>query len=175
MEEINKRKALIIVLSDLGSQGKREDTAGASVKMILENHSFNIIKKIIIPDDYQTLVNLLIDSTIESFKNVDMILTIGGTGLSPRDITPQATKDILDLEIPGISELIRIKGYEFNHFSILSRSIAGVRNKVLIINLPGSLKGATESLNIIVDQLEHLLTQIQGVIDAEHKELNSES
>jgi|TARA_B110000116_G_scaffold251403_1_gene246455 molybdopterin adenylyltransferase len=175
MEEINKRTALIIVLSDLGSQGKREDTAGESVKKILKDYAFNISQKIIIPDDYDTLVSLLIDSTSESFQKVDMILTIGGTGLSPRDITPEATKQVLDVEIPGIPEIMRLKGYEFNNFSILSRSIAGVRNKVLIINLPGSLKGATESLEIIIGQIEHLLTQIQGKIDSAHKEMHSES
>ena len=175
MEEINKRKALIIVLSDLGSQGQRDDTAGESVKMILNDYQFDISQKIIIPDDYDTLVSLLVDSTSDGFQKVDMILTIGGTGLSPRDITPEATKHVLDIEIPGIPEIMRLKGYEFNHFSILSRSIAGVRNKVLIINLPGSLKGATESLEIIIGQIEHLLTQIQGKNDSEHEEMNSES
>ena len=174
MSKSNKRKALIIVLSDLGSQGKREDTAGEAVKKQLEAKNFNVNEKIVIPDDYNSLIDLLISRSDSKSYLLDLILTVGGTGLSPRDITPQATKQVIDVEIPGLTELMRIKGYELNKMSIISRSVAGIRNNVLIINLPGSLRGATESLGFVIDQLDHLLNQIQSKVDTAHEEMNNE-
>ena len=175
MSNVKKWRAYLIVLSDLGSQGKREDTAGESVKNILEDNNFVVNNKIIIPDDFDSLSTILKEETHPDHVESDVIFTIGGTGLSPRDITPQATKAILDMEIPGLTELMRIKGYELNKLAIISRSVAGIRNNVLIINLPGSERGATESLGLIIQQLDHLLNQIQNKNDNYHENSSYEN
>ena len=116
MSNVKKWRAYLIVLSDLGSQGKREDTAGEAVKNILEDNNFVVNTKIIIPDDFDSLSTILKEETHPDHVESDVIFTIGGTGLSPRDITPQATKAILDVEIPGLTELMRIKGYVLSSF-----------------------------------------------------------
>jgi len=175
MSNMKKWRAYLIVLSDLGSQGKREDTAGESVKSILEDNNFMINHKIIIADDFENLSTILKKETHPDHVKSDVIFTIGGTGLSSRDITPQATKAILDVEIPGLTELMRIKGYELNKLAIISRSVAGIRNNVLIINLPGSKRGASESLGLIIEQLDHLLNQIQNKDDNYHESSNNEN
>tara|TARA_Y100001970_G_scaffold78826_1_gene100439 strand:+ start:29381 stop:29908 length:528 start_codon:yes stop_codon:yes gene_type:complete len=175
MANLKKWHSLLIILSDLGSQGKREDTAGESVKSVLLKNNFVVDDKIILPDDFDNLVTTLKDATSPDHIRPDIIFTIGGTGLSPRDITPQATKEVIDLEIPGLTELMRIKGYELNKLAIISRSVAGIRNNVLIINLPGSKRGATESLGLIVGQLDHLLNQIQNKNDNYHEQVNYEN
>ncbi|MBI52041.1 MAG: molybdenum cofactor biosynthesis protein [Chloroflexi bacterium] len=175
MSSKKKWRVYLIVLSDLGAQGKREDTAGESVKSMLKDNNFIINDKIIIPDDFDSLVAILKKETDPDYVQSDVIFTIGGTGLSPRDITPQATKLILDIEIPGLTELMRIKGYELNRLAIISRSVAGIRNNVLIINLPGSKRGATESLGLIIEQIDHLLNQIQNKDDNYHENLKNEN
>jgi molybdenum cofactor synthesis domain-containing protein len=175
MSNVKKWRVYLIVLSDLGAQGKREDTAGESVKSMLEDNDFIVKHKIIIPDDFDQLVATLKEETHPDHVQHDIIFTIGGTGLSPRDITPQATKTILDVEIPGLTELMRIKGYELNKLAIISRSVAGIRNNVLIINLPGSQRGASESLGLIIEQLDHLLNQINNKADNYHESSSNEN
>ena len=165
-----KWKVLLIVLSDRISNNQFIDTAGEAIKNNLISNNFEVINKLIIPDDYDLLKGLLIKWSNKDLKSANLILTIGGTGLSKRDITPQVTREVIDLEIPGLTEFMRMKGYDINPFSLLSRSIAGILNSTVIINLPGSLNGASESLGFIIDLLDHLLMQVNGKNDDVHIE-----
>ena len=137
----------ILTISDSGSVGDRIDTSGEKIVEMIEVAGFNKRLKDIVPDDS---------------GEVDIIFTTGGTGLGPRDVTPEATKSILDLEIPGIGESMRIKTLERTPFAILSRSTAGIRSGCLIVNLPGSPKGVEECLEVVIESLPHALEMIRG-------------
>lgn len=147
----------ILTISDRCFEGKREDKTKDVIKDILNISNF---KYRLVPDEYTQIVSSLIEMSL----SCDLILTNGGTGISERDITPEATGDVLDKEIPGISELIRQAGLKYTPNSILSRLVAGIRNKTLIINLPGSPKGASESLTAILPVIPHAIALIKGEV-----------
>lgn len=114
----------------------------------------------IVPDDIQAIRDAIIKWTDKI--GIDIIITTGGTGLYPRDVTPEAVRPLLDREIPGISEILRIKGYEDNPNAILSRSVSGIRKKTLVITLPGSVKAVKFSMDLIFPVLEHAVMKLQG-------------
>ncbi len=149
--------AAIITLSDKGSRGEREDTGGPLIKekiaAIAEVRYYEII-----PDDRK----LIKEKLIEYSKYVDLIITTGGTGLSPRDVTPDATREVLEKEIPGIAEAMRMEGLTKTRRAMLSRAVAGVRGKALIINLPGSPKAVKEGLETIIEIIPHAVEKIKG-------------
>ena len=153
-------KAAIITISDKGSTGQREDKSGPILKNMLPSGTFNVSFYTIIPDDFQQIKSCLEECCDN--KKVDLILTTGGTGLSPRDVTPDATLAVIEKEAPGFSEAIRIQGLSSTPFSIISRAISGIRGKTLVINLPGSPKGAQEGLSIILPALPHALAKLLG-------------
>ncbi|MGA1826524.1 MAG: MogA/MoaB family molybdenum cofactor biosynthesis protein [bacterium] len=153
-------KAAIITISDKGSIGQREDRSGPILKKMLPSDTFTVSFYTIIPDDFQHIKSCLEECCDN--KKVDLILTTGGTGLSPRDVTPDATQAVIEKEAPGFSEAIRIKGLSSTPFSIISRAISGIRGKTLVINLPGSPKGAQEGLSIILPALPHALAKLLG-------------
>ena len=153
-------RAAIITISDKGFVGERVDKSGPGLMDMLKKEAFDISYYTIIPDDYQKIKNCLIECCDKN--KADLILTTGGTGLSPRDVTPEATSDIFDKAAPGFAEAIRLKGLSFSPFSIISRATSGIRGKSLIINLPGSLKGACEGLSIIMPALSHALAKLLG-------------
>lgn len=154
-------KAGIVTVSDRGSRGERKDTSGPALKKILEENGFDVIECKIVPDEFDEIVSILKQWCD---MGIELILTTGGTGFSPRDITPEATRKVIEREAPGISELIRQEGLKSTRNSVLSRGISGICRKSLIINLPGSERGAKESLNAIVDILPHALELISGKV-----------
>ena len=154
-------KVAIITLSDKGYEGLREDITGKKLKEYVEsNGHYKVVHYALIKDDKEMLVNELID--ICDNNKADLVLTNGGTGFSKRDVTPEGTKEAIEREIPGISEYMRMKSSEITKKSILSRGISGIRKSTIIINLPGSPKGAVENLSFIFDVLEHGIEILKG-------------
>lgn len=154
-------KVAIITLSDKGYEGKREDITGKKLKEYIESFGiYKVIHYTLIKDDKEMLVNKLID--ICDNDKADLILTNGGTGFSKRDITPEGTKEVIEREIPGISEYMRMKSSQITKKAILSRGVSGIRKNSIIINLPGSPKGAIENLSFIIDTLEHGIEILRG-------------
>ncbi len=152
--------ARILVLSDLGSQGQREDKSGPAVRDILEGHGWKVTALDVLPDEFDKIRDRLIDWA--QSEDCDAIFTCGGTGLAPRDVTPEATRAVIETEIPGLGELMRAEGAKSTPLAALSRALAGVLKHKLIVNLPGSPRGARESLESIIDVLPHAIDQIQG-------------
>lgn len=155
----------VITISDRSSRGERQDASGPALVKMIKLKGGTITYQTIIPDDHALImqeIKLLSDSS-----RCDVILTTGGTGISPRDVTPEATVDIAEKTVPGIGEYIRMKSLQITPHAMLSRGIAAVRNKTLIINLPGSPKGATESLSFVADIISHAVAQIQDLPTAQ--------
>lgn len=145
-------KVAIITASDKGTQGLREDLSGACIKQIVEAANYKVVSMDILPDDRVLLAEKMIEL---ADKKIPLILTTGGTGFSPRDNTPEATKDVIEKETPGISEAMRIHSLKITPRAMLSRATSGIRNKSLIINLPGSPKAVQECLAYLLPNLEH--------------------
>ena len=152
--------AAVITASDLGSQGKRIDTSGPAVCKMIEDAGFHVIHTAIIPDEQAEIQKMLIYCADELHAN--LILTTGGTGLSPRDVTPEATLAVLDREIRAIPVAMRVESLKVTPRAMLSRAVAGTRGKSLIINLPGSEKAAKENLSAIIGALEHAMHMISA-------------
>ncbi len=155
--------AAVLTISDSVSAGTRADLSGPAVRERLEQLGWSVAVMEVIPDVVSEIGDRL--STLADGGQVSAIFTTGGTGVAPRDVTPEATRAILDREIPGFGELMRIKGREATPLAVLSRSLAGSRGKVLIVNLPGSPKGAIESLDAIVELVPHVLELLRGRTD----------
>lgn len=153
-------RAGVLTISDLGARGEREDTSGAAIHDLLTSIGIEIIKYEIVPDERETISAQLIEWVDETALN--LIVTTGGTGLGPRDVTPEATRDVIRYEVPGIAEVMRQEGLKATPMSMISRSVAGVRGCTLIINLPGSPKGVRESLTVVLPVLRHALELLSG-------------
>ena len=150
----------VITVSDSVAAGKREDASGPAVKARLERIGWHVARTDVVPDDASLISQHLI--ALANADQVCAIFTTGGTGIAARDVTPEATRAVIDREIPGIGELMRAKGRDSTPFATLSRAIAGTRGKVLIVNLPGSPQGAVESLDAIVEVVPHVLQLLSG-------------
>lgn len=151
----------IITLSDKGYEGQREDLTGPKIKEYIEGtNRYKVVSYKLLKDDSKILQEEL--RKICDNEIADLILTNGGTGFSKRDITPEATKLIIEKEIPGISEYMRMKSSEITKKAILSRGVSGIRKNSLIINLPGSPKGAIENLSFVIDTLDHGIEILKG-------------
>lgn len=150
----------ILTMSDAGSKGEREDTSGDMIEERMLIAGFKLALRDILPDEKELISEKLIQWS--DGGEVDIILTTGGTGLGPRDMTPEATRNIIDFEVPGIAEAMRIKTLENTEMSMLSRCISGVRSGCLIINLPGSPKGVKEMLEVSISVIPHALEMIRG-------------
>jgi len=148
-------RAAIITASDKGSVGERQDRSGPRVREMLESLGIEVVKTWIVPDEEDQIAALLREGSDD--LKVDLIVTTGGTGLSPRDVTPQATKSVLDYEVPAIAEAMRAEGLKHTPRAMLSGGIVGVRKFTLIINLPGSEKAVSENLGAFLPVLEHAL------------------
>lgn len=147
----------VITLSDKGSKGEREDKSRHVIAEMLKEIG-EVKHYEILPDE----VDLIKSKLLEYTNKADLIVTTGGTGLSPRDVTPEATLSVIEREIPGIAEAMRMKGLKKTSRSMLSRAVAGVRAQTLIINLPGSPKAVKESLEVILDVIPHAIEKIKG-------------
>ncbi|MCI5140276.1 MAG: MogA/MoaB family molybdenum cofactor biosynthesis protein [Candidatus Electrothrix sp. ATG1] len=150
----------ILTLSDKGAKGEREDTSGPLLQHLVTEQGFNVTTYQIIPDQPLLIEEVLTNWVDE--KKIDLILTTGGTGVSPSDRTPEATRRVIDMEIPGIAEAMRQASLAKTPNAIWSRGIAGIRGESLIINLPGSEKGAKENIQVILPALAHGLYKIKG-------------
>ena len=154
-----KFKIGILTLSDKGARGERIDESGPLLSQMVVALG-DVVRYQIIPDEVQTLTMMLIRWVDD--LNLDLILTTGGTGLSPRDLTPQATQSILDYQIPGMAEAMRAASLIKTPHAMLSRALVGVRKQSLIINLPGSPKGAGENFSVLLPVLPHALAKLKG-------------
>lgn len=143
----------IITSSDKGYSGEREDKSGAVIKEIIENAGFKVEKMVIVPDEKEILKKEFINMSDE--LKVNLILSTGGTGFSKRDITPEATKEIIDREAPGICEAIRMYSLQITKRAMLSRAVSGIRKDTLIVNLPGSPKACKEALDFVLEDIKH--------------------
>lgn len=151
-------KAAVLTISDKCAKGQREDTSGKVVQELVKKIPAEIIKYEIIPDEPEMIKAKLIEYADE--LKLDLVLTDGGTGFTRRDRTPEATKEVIEREAPGIAEAMRFEGFKSTKRAMLSRGVAGLRGKTLIINLPGSTRGAKESLEAILDELPHGLDML---------------
>lgn len=153
-------KAAILILSDKGSRGERIDISGPALENWLSDRGAEVVKSLLIPDDAA-----MIEDTLRSWADcglADIIVTCGGTGVSPRDITPDATRRVIDREIPGFGEEMRRKSAAITQNAMISRAMAGIRKESLIINLPGSPKGAIENLEAIWGAVPHCVAKLKG-------------
>ncbi len=151
-------KVAVLTLSDKGSKGEREDTSGPAIEKIIKKINATVVSYEIIPDEKSTIKRKLTSLC----RKADLILTTGGTGVSPRDVTPDATREVLDYEIPGMAEAMRTKGMKTTPFAMISRAVAGVKGKTLIINLPGSPRAVKENLAVILPVLSHTIEKLHG-------------
>jgi molybdopterin adenylyltransferase len=152
----------ILTISDKGSQGQRQDKSGEAIRDIVTSIGGKVVKYEIIPDEKDVIAAALRDWA-DSGK-IDVILTTGGTGLSKRDVTPEATLSVVDREVPGIAEAMRAKSLEKTPTAMLSRAVAGQRGQCLIINLPGSTKAVRECIEVILPALPHVVEIIKGEV-----------
>ena len=154
------KRAAIITASDSGYRGEWEDLSGPAIREILEREGYEVISMDILPDDQVMLAGKL--QEIADSEKAELILTTGGTGFSERDVTPEATEEVIERKVPGIPEAIRAYSMTITKRAMLSRATAGIRGKTLIINLPGSPKAVRESLEYIIDALGHGIEILTG-------------
>ncbi len=150
----------VITLSDKGFKGEREDKSGPLLASILEEQGYEVVESLILPDEQSRIERELI--RLSDGRQLDLILTTGGTGLSLRDVTPEATLAVATRNVPGIAEVIRAYSMEITKRAMLSRGVSVLRNRTLIINLPGSPKAVKESMDVILSELEHGLKILKG-------------
>lgn len=158
---MNNIKIGIITVSDRSSRGEREDLSGPEIRNWCEKMNFTASEEIIIPDDTDTIKKTLIDF---SDRGIDLILTTGGTGFAPRDNTPEATRAVIEREAPGFAEVMRMRSLQITPHAMLSRAVSGIRKNTLIINLPGSPKGARENLEFIEEAIPHALKLLRNEV-----------
>ena len=153
-------RVAVLTASDSARRGEREDLSGPRCRALLQGMGFECIAAAVVPDDLPAIAEQL-RAWCDS-GTLHLVVTTGGTGLSPRDVTPEATRQILEREAPGFGELLRLEGFRNNPRAILSRGIAGLRNRTLIVNLPGSVRGVEEGLKTLAPILHHALEIAEG-------------
>ncbi len=152
----------ILTISDKGSRGERQDKSAGVIRDLVAQLNSTVVKYEIVPDEADIITARLIDWA--DGGEVDIILTTGGTGLSRRDVTPEATLSVIDREVPGFAEAMRMKSLEKTPMAVLSRAVAGLRGRCLVINLPGSPKAVQECLEVVLPALPHAVEIIRGEV-----------
>lgn len=155
----------ILTISDRSSEGERPDLSGPALEDLIKSQGWSVVHMDIIPDDLQVIMDRL--NTWSDSEDFDLILTTGGTGFSARDITPEATLQVIERETPGLAEAMRAESLKVTPHAMLSRARAGIKNQTLIVNLPGSPRAAVENLNVILPVVEHAVDLLSGDQGAE--------
>jgi molybdopterin adenylyltransferase len=151
----------IITVSDRSSLGVRQDLSGPAIRQWAEARGYTVTGETIVPDEFDTIAGAIIRMAEEG---VNLIFTTGGTGFAPRDITPEATRSVIEREAPGFAELMRSRSLNITHRAVLSRAVSGLRKRSLIINLPGSPRAVTENLSFIEDAIPHAVELLKGEV-----------
>ena len=154
-----KFKAAVVTVSDKGAAGEREDKSGAVVRGLLERAGIEVARTEIVPDDLEELEVLLGELCQQE---LNLVVTTGGTGLSERDVTPEATLAVIDREVPGMAEAMRAESLKITPHAMISRAVCGLKGSTLVINLPGSPKGARECLEVVMPAVPHALEVASG-------------
>lgn len=152
--------AAVVTVSDSASSGHREDTSGDSLQSLLENAGFDVRYREVVPDEKQLIRSVL--ERLCSMRDVHLIITTGGTGIGPRDVTPEATLEVVERQLPGMAEAMRMESLKKTPFAMTSRQIVGVCQTTLIINMPGSPKAVEECFNVVRPVLHHVVDLIHG-------------
>jgi molybdopterin adenylyltransferase len=150
----------VLTISDRSFQGSRPDASGPALEDAVRAQGWTVEKRLIIPDDFQMIRQTLIDWAGSGM--VDLVVTTGGTGFSPRDVTPEATREVIDREAPGLAEAMRQVSLKVTPHAMLSRAVSGIRGRTLVVNLPGSPKAALENLEVILPVLPHAVQLLQN-------------
>lgn len=153
-------RAGVITVSDRGSQGIREDRSGPEIVKMLEGIGAKVGDSAIVPDEIDRIRASLIE--FADHRRLDLVVTTGGTGVSPRDVTPDATMAVIDREVPGMAEAMRRESHRITPHSLISRAVVGIRGRTLIVNLPGSPKSVRENLAVILPAIGHAIEKIKG-------------
>ncbi len=153
-------RAAVITLSDRGSRGERVDESGSLVVELLRSIGASVGHTEILPDE-RSLITAALKRLADS-GSIELIVTTGGTGVAPRDVTPEATREVIDRELPGMAEAMRAESLKKTPNAMISRAVAGIRGRTLIVNLPGSPKAVRENLSVILPALAHAVAKIQG-------------
>jgi molybdopterin adenylyltransferase len=155
-----KIRAAIITLSDKGSKGEREDESGMVIREMIGALGASVEYYTILPDEKQAIADAL--TRLSDCGRIDLVLTTGGTGVAPRDVTPEATLSVIDRELPGMAEAMRAESLRKTPHAMISRAVAGIRKQTLVINLPGSPRAVRENLAVILPALVHTIEKIKG-------------
>ncbi len=155
----------ILTLSDRSARGEREDASGPALAHRVEVEGWSVVRQLILPDDESAIRETL--STWSDASDLDVILTTGGSGFSPRDVTPEATRAVIEREAPGLAEAMRAASLKITPHAMLSRIVAGIRRQTLIVNLPGSPKGAVENLETVISVLPHAIQLLRDDPESE--------
>ena len=150
----------VVTMSDKGAVGLREDTSGVALQELLAKEGYLLKEYVIIPDSVEIIRETLIN--LVDTKEIDLIVTTGGTGVAPTDLTPEAMKMVIEKEVPGMAEAMRSASFAITPYSVISRGITGIRKETLIVNLPGSKKAALENIAVILPAIPHALHKIKG-------------
>jgi molybdopterin adenylyltransferase len=153
-------RTAIITLSDKGSKGERVDESGKAIREMVSTLGADVRHYEVLPDERPVIAATLV--RLSDSGQIDLILTTGGTGVAPRDVTPEATLDVIDRELPGMAEAMRAESLKKTAHAMISRSVAGIRKQTLIVNLPGSPRAVRENLAVILPALSHAIEKIKG-------------